>query len=187
MRHHRILILIALAATLLLAACAPGATFGKNPDLGSGAYAVQHFALAVDDAVVMPLESSYKVEAEDFTLVVTMRDTGFAIILTNKTDSNMTVNYDRSAASVRGLSSRVIPGNASWMTRNSPQPPSIALPDATVFESLFLVEYMYFSSGIKFLPMFNEDPSQKGNIVLSLALEVNELPRTLTLTFSPKD
>jgi len=186
MKHHRILIPTALATTLLLAACAPGTKFGKNPDLGSRAYAVQQFTLAVKDAVVTPLESSYKVEAEDFTLAVTMRDTGFAIILSNKTDSNLTVNYDRSAASVRGLSSRIIPGNASWMTRNSSQPPSIALPNATVFESLSLVEYMYFSSGIKFLPMFYEDHSQTGDIVLSPALEVNESPRTLTLTFSPK-
>lgn len=177
--RQRTFILVGIVA-FALTACAPAVA-----GLRTGEFAVQNYELLVEDAVVETHDQGYTVERDGLLLAVTMTNRSFDVVLMNRGSEQVVFSVDQSAASVRGLSTRVLPGGTSWINKDSPKPDTIVLPGASAIETLYLDSHIYYSSGIKVRPFLDGTTEQVGDIVLSLALTVDGEPAPLVLRFTP--
>lgn len=181
MNNRQRAIIIGAIVTFALTACAPTVA-----GLRTGEFAVQHYDLQVDNATVEAHDQGYTVERDDIITAVTMTNRSFDVVLINKTAHQAVLSIDESAASIRGLSSRLLPGGTSWLTRHSSKPDAIILPNASVIETFYPESHAYFSQGIQIRPFLDGTADQVGEILLSLALTVDGAPAPLLLRFTPK-
>ncbi len=168
---------VVLFLILCLTSCVPG---GFRPGEAAGL-----FDLTVDGKATTPAADFFVYTGEEFTLSVTLFYEHLEFTFDNKTSEPVRLLWDESVfVFADGSTSRVLSSNASWATRNDPQPPAIAPSGAKISDALFPLNTAYFEDGVKFTPLFPALTNTKLSVIL--AFEIAGQKRETTLVFTSK-
>lgn len=94
--------------------------------------------------------------------------------LYNNTNSPMRLHWSDSAIVLpNGRTSTVVPGTASWLTRNNAFPPSLIPPRASLDDGFYAVSLMSFDDRLNIAPLFNSPLTGKMSFRIFMSLEIN--------------
>lgn len=170
---------LAFMVLALVAACAPGVSSTERAN---------EFVMVVDDQTVRPVEGAFIYTADLYRISLIPTEDSFLYILRNTSNQMMALSFDNSViVTPSGLTSRTVPGTASWATRNDPQPNEVIPSNAMVTGSLIPVQSLGFASGsgqgTYINPMFRSPLKNPVDMRLILSLDIGDTQRQVDFLF----
>jgi hypothetical protein len=150
----------------------------------------KNFVLVVGEQRIEPnATGSYGIGTEQYSLQLSLDQTFISYTLTNKTSETIKILFDESAIiQPSGQSSRALPGNASYTTRNDAQPPVTIPGSAKNSGVLFPSDNISFEGGtygrgLVIGNMFNFPLTSSTTVGLLLTLEISGTKQELNVQF----
>lgn len=176
MKHFRAF--LPLALILLVAACAPG--------LDSPEQITDAFTLTVDGQTYPAENGRILYSTDEYALSFQLSEESVSYVLRNETEDSIRIDYNESAIVLpSGSSSRLIPDDASFVTRNDIQPPIIVPTNAQSDENVLPVDNVNFGDyGLRITPYLDFPNDTAVTFRVALALTINGVAETEEFIFS---
>ena len=174
---------LSVVSVVLSAACAPATVSPSSADIARA------FTLTVDGTPVPADGVTYSYSTEEFDLSAGLTEHQVVVSVSNKSDATMQIVPDSSVFVLpSGASSRVLTGQASYATRNNPQPVILVPADAGATTVLLPSALLGFESGrygrgVYMDPIFPWPLPSRVTFRLVLRMEVAGEEREVTLLF----
>lgn len=176
--------IIFIVALIGLVGCSPRTRIDRSVEA-----ITNRFTARIGDRTLTPASGQIPYSTPNFDMYFQVDTEGVFYFLQNKGADTLRLVFDESTFVLPdGTTSRTVPDNVTWVTRNDPQPPSIIPPNASVRGYLAPVNNLTFgsfgNSGLGIADFFGYPNANPVSFRLVLALDVAGQRTTRDFTFA---